>query len=305
MAFSGNPILPGKGVCDPHVRVYGDRAYLYAGHDQKPGNSRHVMEDWWIWSSADLVDWRHEGTILPEQTYHGRPDTACWAGDAIARNGRHYFYFSRGPREIGVLEGDSPVGPWHDPLGHPLIPDGSVPTEARDPGLFIDDDGEAYIVFGTWDFFLARLNPDMISLAETPRRLEIRNPEGPYGKGKTDDKPHLHKRDGIYYLSWGCYYGMSESLHGPYACRGSLILEESVDPELRYGHCGITFDRHASFFEWRGQWYLICNEMGRTQDLYFRDSSLAYVHYRANGEIEPVRITTQGVCLPDGEGLTR
>ena len=29
----GNPILPGLGVCDPHIRIYDDIAYLYATHD--------------------------------------------------------------------------------------------------------------------------------------------------------------------------------------------------------------------------------------------------------------------------------
>ena len=59
---------------------------------------------------------------------------------------------------VGVLAGESPVGPWYDPLGRALIAAGSVATEARDPGLLLDDDGQAYIVFGTWDFFIARLN---------------------------------------------------------------------------------------------------------------------------------------------------
>ena len=27
---AGNPLLPGKGICDPQMRVYGDHAYLYA-----------------------------------------------------------------------------------------------------------------------------------------------------------------------------------------------------------------------------------------------------------------------------------
>ncbi len=39
--------------------------------------------------------------------------------------------------------------------------------KSRDPGLFIDDNGCPYIVFGTWDFYIAKLNEDMISFAET------------------------------------------------------------------------------------------------------------------------------------------
>jgi hypothetical protein len=294
----GNPILPGRGVCDPHVRIYDDRAYLYASHDRGADNPTWTMDDWWIWSSPDLVQWTHECTVRPEDTYYGKPYTSCWAVDAMARNGKHYFYFSRGPREIGVLEGDSPVGPWRDVLGKPLIPEGMLETEARDPGLFMDDDGEAYLVVGAGAFYIARLSEDMVSFAEPPRDIQIAHPEGPYGKGKTDDKPYLHKRGGVYYLSWGCFYAMGDNVYGPYECRGSIVHEENVAPSLRYKKEVITMDRHGSFFEWRDQWYFICNEMGLTQNLYFRDSSLCYVHYRSNGEIEPVRIEEAGVVLP-------
>lgn len=296
--LSGNPILHGRGVCDPHVRIFNDKAYLYATHDQSPDSTGFVMGDWWVWSSPDLVTWAHECTLRPEETYYGKPWQSCWAVDAIGRDGKFYLYFSRGPTEIGVVMGDTPVGPWRDPLGKPLIAEGSVATEARDPGLFIDDDGKPYLVFGTWDFFIARLNNDMISLAEEPRLVRIENPEGPYGKGKTDDKPYLHKRNGIYYLSWGCFYAMSRNVYGPYSCRGSIVREENVAPGLRYKKNDITYDRHGSFFEWRRQWYFICNEMGLTQNTVFRDSSLCYVNYRADGEIEPVRIDEAGVCLP-------
>lgn len=295
---SGNPIVPGIGLCDPHVRIYNDRAYLYATHDKSPESKGFVMEDWWIWSSPDLVDWRHECTIRPEDTYLGRAYPSCWAVDAIERNGKHFLYLSCGPKNIGVMQADTPVGPWRDPLGKPLLAEGSVPTAIRDPGVFKDDDGSYYIVFGTWDFFIARLQEDMISLAEPPRKLCIHNPEGPYGKGKTDDKPYLHKRGAIYYLSWGCYYAVSDSVYGAYDCRGSILFEEHVAPALRYRQKPITYDRHGAFFEWHGQWYFICNELGVTQNCYFRDSSIAYVDYLPNGDMKPIHITEEGVCLP-------
>lgn len=296
---SGNPILPGRGVCDPHIRIFGDRAYLYATHDKAPDNPHFIMEDWWVWSSPDLIHWTHESTLRPEDTYIGPGFQSCWATDAIERDGRYYWYFSEGPRRTGVVVSDTPVGPWRDPLGRPLIDDGVVPVGAYDPGVFIDDDGAAYIVFGVWEYYLARLQDNMIALAEAPRRLVIHNPEGPYGPGKTDDKPYLHKREGIYYLSWGCFYGMSDRVYGPYECRGSIIIEENVAPTHRYRHHPITYDRHGSFFEWRGQWYFACNDMSRTGSEFFRDTSLCYVHYRSNGEIEPVILDAAGVRLPD------
>jgi arabinoxylan arabinofuranohydrolase len=298
---TGNPILPGLGVCDPHVRLFGDKAYLYATHDKAKDSTEFVMEDWWIWSSSDLVNWKHECTLRPEQTYIGAGFRSCWATDAAEKNGKYYWYLSEGSARTGVVVADTPTGPWRDPLGRALIGDGVIPTGAYDPGVFIDDDGTPYIVLGVWDYYIARLNDDMISLAEPPRKIAIVNPEGPYGPGKTDDKPYLHKRGGVYYLSWGCFYAMADSVYGPYDCRGSIVVEALVPATHRYKDHGITYDRHGSFFEWRGQWYFICNDMSQTGTMFYRDSSICRVNYRSNGEIEPVVLDPAGVGLPGWE----
>jgi arabinoxylan arabinofuranohydrolase len=297
---SGNPIIQGKGVCDPHIRIFNDKAYLYATHDKSAENKKFIMEDWWIWSSSDLVDWKYEATINPVETYYGKPDASCWAVDAIERNGKYYFYFSRGPYEIVVMKADTPIGPWHDPIGKALISEGDFETAARDPGVFKDDDGECYMVFGTFDFYIGKLNKDMASFAETPQIISINKPEGTYGKGKTDDKPYLHKVNDKYYLSWGCFYSIADDIYGPYDCYGSFIFSENVCPELRdTGEYSITRDRHGSFFEWKGQWYFIGCEMGQTKNKFFRDSSIAYVNYDEKGLIEPIKIELEGVRLPN------
>jgi hypothetical protein len=57
---------------------------------------------------------------------------------------------------------------------------------------------------------------------------------GPYGPGQTDDKPFLHARLGVYYLSWGCYYATSASVFGPYLYAGMLLQEASIDPEFQH-----------------------------------------------------------------------
>ena len=307
----GNPLFPGLGVCDPEVKVYNNQIYLYATHDASPKNTNFVMHNWWVWHTTDLVHWELVSVLKPEQTYLQKPSSSCWGTDAARRNGKYYFYFSMGPRNIGVVEGPSPAGPWHDPLGHALIANGSVNTQARDPGILQEADGTSYIVFGTFHYYIARLKEDMISLAEKPRLIHIRNAEGPYGKGKTDDKPFIHRRGNIYYLSWGSYYGMSNSPYGPYNCKGSIIQADRMSPRFRdvskwqglnmIPHPGntknwLTHDRHGTFFELFGQNYFICNDESQPGTTpYFRDSILAYVRYRMNGEIDPIRINSIGV----------
>jgi hypothetical protein len=300
VARAGNPIVDGKGMADPHAVIYGDRVWVYAGHDAEAKATTFVMKDWWVWSSADLVNWRQEGTLRPEQTFIGKPFDSCWAGFGISRNNKYYWYFSAGPTEIGVAVADSPAGPWKDPLGKPLIAKGLTPTEQRDPDLFIDDDGKAYMVYGTFNYFMVRLNDDMISPAESPRPVTVANPRGPYSldgknpKQPTDDKPSLHKRNGTYYLSWSSFYATSKNVYGPYECKGSVIAPQQVAPEFR--NQKLFHDRHGNFFTWHNQWYYIFNDKsqpGRSD--HFRDSCLAYVHYRDNGEIAPIRIDRIGV----------
>jgi hypothetical protein len=307
----GNPIIPYKGVCDPQVRVYDDQVYLYSTHDTSQNNKFFHMNGWQVWHSTDLVRWELVSTLKPEQTYFKKASSQCWATDAARRNGKYYFYFSMGPDDIGVVEGPTPAGPWHDPLGKALIAKGQVKTASRDPGILQEPDGTSYIVFGTFNYYIARLNEDMVSLAEEPRLITIQDPEGPYGKGKTDDKPFLHKRAGKYYLSWGCYYGISDSPYGPFACRGSIIKPDHLSAEFRdeTNRTGpfapppqfapkdwFGLDRHGSFFELFGQWYFICNDQALPgSTAFFRNSVISYVRYKNNGGIDPVRITKIGV----------
>lgn len=293
-SLADNPIVDNVGLTDPHVAIFGDRAYVYATHDFSPQNAGFVMKDWWAWSSADLVHWRLECTLKPEDTFLKRPFNDCWATFCVHKNKKYYWYFSAGPEEIGVVVADSPSGPWKDPLGKPLLPKGLTPTEQRDPDILMDDDGKAYMVFGTFDYFIVRLGDDMISLAEKPRPVTLDRKFGPYGEGQTDDKPSLHKRNGVYYLSWSSFYAMSTSVYGPYAYKGSVISPDLVAPEFRIKN--LWNDRHGNFFTWHNQWYYACNDKsgpGRT-DVY-RDAVISYVHYRDNGELAPIRLDRVGV----------
>ncbi len=129
------------------------------------------MDDWWVWSSADLVSWKLESVLNPEDTYIGKAFDQCWATDAAFRNGKYYWYFSEGNEQAGVVVGETPIGPWKDPLGKPLLDSTLTPTDEYDMTVFQDDDGEFYILFGVWDYYMARLNENMISLAEEPRKV--------------------------------------------------------------------------------------------------------------------------------------
>lgn len=307
LVWTKNPIVPDVGMADPHGHIFNGRAYIYATHDYSSNNTGFRMDDWWIWSSDDLVNWKKENVLKPSFTpansseYH-----ECWATDAALRNGSFFWYLSIGPANVAVMKSDSPVGKWQDPLGVPLLPKGLVKTTNRDPGVLEDDDGTYYIIFGVFNYYIAKLNLDMISLAEDPRPVQIVDAMGPYGPGKTDDKAFLHKYNGNYYLSWGCFYGISNSAYGPFQYIGSFIDSAYIAPDFRVGNETQEpwysredyADRHGSFFEFHGQWYFVCNDRSHSTDPkrgYYRDSVMAYVHYYNNGSIAPLVINATGV----------
>ena len=82
-----------------------------------------------------------------------------------------------------------------------------------------------------------------------------------------DDKASLNKLNGRYYLSFGGFYAVSDSVYGPY----------------KYiGHTGASID-HTSFCEWNGQLFnaiTIVDHFGE-----YRSSGLCYAHIRRNGEL--------------------
>ena len=298
-----NPIIPNKGANDPHIRIIDGKAYLSASHDKSADSKKFIMEDWWLWSSEDLVNWKLEYTLKPEETYIGEPFEGCWATDIVKRNGKWYWYFSERNQQAGVMVGDSPSGPWKDPLGKPLLSEEMTPTDEYDMGIIQDEAGEYYIVFGVWDYYIAKLNEDMISLAEKPRKIDIYNPHGPYnldGKNTekpTDDKPFIHFYNGNFYLSWGCFYAMANNVYGPYKYKGSIIEQESFAPgyDAPTWPTGFKQGRHGSFFEWHNQWYFAYCDISQTGNRYFRDTFISYVHYKPNGEIALSRVDGIGV----------
>ena len=295
-AFAGNPIVPAAGLNDPHVHIFNGKAYVYATHDKSIENETFIMEDWWIWSSDDLVNWELEAVLDPSDTYIGAGFQSAWATDAAYRDGKYYWYFSEANEQTGVVVADSPTGPWSDPLGKPFLAKDLTPTHEYDISV-IEDRGEHYAIFGVWDFYIARMGDDMISLAEAPRKIIVENPVGPYGEGSTDDKPFVHKRNGIYYLSWGAFYATSGNLYGPYKYKGVILNDHSFAPgysEPTWPN-GYLQGRHGSFFEWHNQTYFAYCDISQTGNRYFRDTFISYVHYRDNGDIAPIRVDGIGV----------
>ena len=271
LTFAQNPIIKDIGMSDPHVRVFNDTIYLYCGHDSHPDDETWVMKEWRIFSTVDLISWKQEGIISTVNNYMDDNSTDCWAGDAATRNGKYYFYFSDRKRSVGVMVSDSPVGPFKDALGKPLV------SPMHDPTILIDDDSQKtpYLIYGDKEgggFHIARLNEDMISTAEDPRPIEIKGKEWKEAPAWMD-KNYIFKYQNTYYLAWGRDYATSRNIYGPYECTGAV----------GNGH-NLSEYAHGSFFWWKGQFYHNWCYYLRPGFKY-RESIITYCHFDDKGRI--------------------
>lgn len=276
-----NPIIPDVGMADPHIHIFNGKAYLYATRDADASAKTFVMPDWKIWSSDDLVNWKLERTIDPTETYMGKSNN-CWAADVAFRNGNYYYYFSNGNLNTGVMKSKSPAGPFVDALGKPMLNENLTTGKEYDPTVLVDDDKDstAYIAFGHFidkdpnlSYYIARLSADMVSLAEAPKKISI---TGNAEVLQANDKPNLHKRNGIYYLSAGSHYATSKNIYGPYTRVGNSGNNKF----------GLTDRAHGNYFKWKNQWFHTWCHFHLGKDVArYRESYISYLHYKDNGEM--------------------
>ncbi len=148
-SLAENPIISQRYTADPYALVYNGRVYIYASHDIDK-QVRYSMNDITCVSSSDMVNWTDHGEVfkVPE---NAKWATQSWAPAVAYRNNQFYMYFGDSNRSTGVATSKSPIGPFVDALGKPLItkdmPNANVPW-CYDPSVLVDDDGQAYLTFG-------------------------------------------------------------------------------------------------------------------------------------------------------------
>lgn len=176
--YENNPIIAQRFMADPYAIEYEGRIYVYGSNDSDsfyednkglyPRNEYGNIRSLNCISSDDMVNWTDHGVIqVAADKNKGVEGIAKWAGNSWApaaayktytdeKNGKKYtkffLYFANSANSIGVLSADSPIGPWTDPIGKPLLTRDNPGCEGVawmfDPAVLMDDDGNAYIYFG-------------------------------------------------------------------------------------------------------------------------------------------------------------
>ena len=287
----GNPLITHMYSADPSARVFGDTLWVYPSHDKDDARS-FSMEDYHVYSTTDMKTWKDHGVIFNPIKQTTWAKSAAWAPDCVYRNGKYYLYYPTDKRHIGVAVSDKPYGPFHDPLGRPLLsidsPGVICDRDFIDPCVFIDDDGQAYLFVGQNTVCCVKLNEDMISYDGKVHIIE--------GVKDFFEAVWVHKRNGIYYLSYsdGPFHGhepqiaycTSRSPLGPYTYQGVIL-----DP-VNSG------TNHASIVNYKGADYLFYH----TADLSIsirpkyhcgvrRSICCDTLHYNADGTIRKVQPT--------------
>lgn len=314
-----NPLLTNSFACDPTAMVYDGRVYVYMTNDSqqyekgehKKDNTYGYINSLHIISSDDLVNWTDHGTFqISGEGGVCSWVNCCWAPSAVHKTvdgkEKFYVYFTNGGWSMGVVEADSPLGPFRDIKGEPLYisgQDNDSKATALDPAVFIDDDGSAYIVYGgtTGGTRLRKLNSDMMSFASDPIDLEA-----PY----FFEASWLNKINGKYYFSYcsdwnkrsgdqadlglcSIAYMTADSPEGPYTYAGEILP-----------NCGTAFDdvwgnNHHSIINFNGQYYIFYQartlETAMGIGLGYRSTHINKLTINGDGTIEKVVQDRKGI----------
>jgi hypothetical protein len=288
----GNPILADGTFysADPAPFVANDTLYIIAGRDEAPQTRNDfIMNEWQIFSTANPASksWTHFPTVAkPHEVFAWAATGRAYASQIVqARNGRFYLYApvfqARASTQdkfgIGVAVSSSPTGPFRD--AHPQGPIISQSTPAPgnriqniDPTVMIDDNGKAYIYFGTFGQLRGyELGADMI----TPKArtlVEVRTLRGFF------EAAWLMKRKGVYYMIYAANNAGPDSPCSPTSYHACQAWGTAPSPLGPWTYRGVLLDivssttSHAGAINFKGQWYLAYHTADANGGGHFRRS---------------------------------
>lgn len=310
--MTGNPIIQHIRTADPSVRVWdhhdGDKIWMYASHDMPDATDYSSMDGYHVFSTNDLKNWTDHGEVLHSRDvpWGHKEGGFMWAPDAHYKDGKYYFYFphkedsdqpaSQSPWRTGVAVSDHPSGPF---IPEPNYIQG---TQGTDPAVFIDDDGQAYIFFGSFRF--ARLKQNMKELDHSlpgvnnngHREVYLRNapPVTKFMEGAW-----MHKQGDRYYYSWkqredDPVTGITYDAHYAVSDRPDGVFEY-MGPLNRIPR---RAQNHHSIVEINDQWYFFFHVGGPGPNPSNRRMTcVAYLNHMPDGSMDLIQMAPEGVQI--------
>lgn len=226
-ANSPNPVI-WADVPDPDVIRVGDDFYMVS-------TTMHLMPGCPIMHSKDLVNWEIINyvfdTLEDTPRYHLEGGTVYgkgqWATSLRYHDGIFYVMFSPNdaPFQSYIFAAKNPLDKWEQVCRT---------NHFHDSSLFFDDDGKAYVFYGSGAINLRELKPDMTGVKEGGIDMTVIEPD--------EEARGLHegsravKYNGKYYImiiNWPegrnrrqlCY--RADNITGPY--EKHVVLEDNLD----------------------------------------------------------------------------
>ncbi|WP_163718515.1 family 43 glycosylhydrolase [Mangrovibacterium lignilyticum] len=293
--FCQNPIVPaGVYLADPSAHVWHDgKLYVYGSLDES--TEYYCSYKYHVLSTSDLVHWDITENVFASRGDNDKvpySDKELYAPDCQFKNGMYYLYYCQPDRKAaeGVATSKFPIGPFTSGASIAL---GGI--EEIDPAVFIDDDGQAYYIWGQFDAKIARLKPNMTEIDSLSIVPELATEKEHF----FHEGAFMFKRNGIYYLVYSdisrgnqptCIgYSTSDSPWGPFKYGGVIVDNDNCDPS--------TWNNHGSVVKFKGQWYVFYHRSTHNSRM-MRKACVEPITFNMDGSINEVEMTSQGAGPP-------
>ena len=304
-----NPYLPKwEYIPDGEPRVFGDRVYVYGSHDRAGSDSfcDYVLK---CWSAPldNLNDWVCHGDIFHTRIDRDHSADTDWtddsnqlfAPDVVEKDGKYYLFAYIINSKGCVAVSECPEGPFTLLSQYKYTISDEICCNGWfiDPGVFVDDDGRAYIYCGYERSFMAELNSENMYevLDNTCVEHIIPNVITEDGGFTSDDTLFfeacsMRKINGTYYLIYSpkrgsrLAYATSDKPTGPFTYRG-YIVDNGVDYP--------GGNNHGSVAKINGEWYIFYHRM-TNGTIMSRRACAERIEILPDGSIPSVEMTSLG-----------
>ncbi|PLB48477.1 Arabinanase/levansucrase/invertase [Aspergillus steynii IBT 23096] len=309
---NGNPIWSNSSwySADPAPLVVNDTLYIITGRDTAPPNQNAFdINQWGMFESSSPdpkgSDWTlHPNIGVPESIFSwAKPGSAYAAQVVQGADGRFYLYApvteadssNEDPFAIGVAVADTPTGPYKDAHPDGPIISQSVPSPGNsiqniDPTVFVDDDGQVYIYFGTFGALLGyKLDKDMITIKGDVTR--VTSLTGYF------EAPWLMKRKDTYYMLFAANNAGEDSPCTPTSYHACLAYGTASSPLGPWTFQDVILPivssttSHPGAVELNGEWYLVYHTADAEGGGHFR-RSVAFDKLTWDDSASPAKINT-------------
>lgn len=238
-------------IRDPFILEHDGLYYLYGTTSSESG--------FMAFASGDLVHWTGPLTVYRKPTDATWNVQSFWAPEVHHYGDRFYMYYTAADSQdrpaIGVAVSKSPLGPFVDAATKPITPAG---WETLDAHVFVDDDGQSYLLYshswtqvGAGSIYIQALADDLLSLIGEPKLLASAADQwwtrGTLGR--VLEAPTVIKHGGKYYLmyssfatdEYGVGYAVADHLYGPYEHKERILFNDSGHNSVFVGPDGLYY----------------------------------------------------------------